>query len=105
MGNSTQPDNPAIRNLLYRLYREFFDRAEKKRRWSLQEDIPWNQCNPSLSPALADVVESFCAVELYLPDYVSKALPLIRGNRGWAWFHANWGYEESKRWLALGSWM
>jgi acyl-[acyl-carrier-protein] desaturase len=102
---STQPDDPAIRSILFKLYREFFDRAEKKRRWSLQDDIPWNQCNPSLSPALADVVESFCAVELYLPDYISKALPLIRGNRGWAWFHANWGYEESKHSLALGDWL
>jgi acyl-[acyl-carrier-protein] desaturase len=54
-----------------------------------------------MDPAVADVVESFCAVELYLPDYISKALPLIRRNRGWAWFHANWGYEESKHSVAL----
>src|SRR4051794_32710326 len=47
---------------IYRLYREFFDLAERKRRWSLQDDIPWHQCNPSLNPAIADVVESFCAV-------------------------------------------
>jgi acyl-[acyl-carrier-protein] desaturase len=58
-----------------------------------------------LPPEIADVVESFCAVEMYLPDYVAKALPLIRGNRGWSWFHANWGYEESKHSLALGDWL
>jgi acyl-[acyl-carrier-protein] desaturase len=58
-----------------------------------------------MDPAIADVVESFCAVELYLPDYIAKALPLIRANRGWAWFHANWGYEESKHSLALGDWL
>jgi len=28
---------------------------------------------------VAGVVESFCAVELYLPDYIAKALPLIDG--------------------------
>ena len=54
---------------------------------------------------MADVVESFCAVELYLPDYIAKALPMIRANKGWAWFHANWGYEESKHSLALGDWL
>src|SRR5262249_24950686 len=24
---------------------------------------------------------------------------------GWAWFHANWGYEESKHSLGLGDWL
>jgi len=105
MTSPIDPNDPAIRSILLRLYREFFDRAEKKRRWSLQEDIPWHQCNSSLAPAVAAVVESFCAVELYLPDYIAKALPLIRSNRGWAWFHANWGYEESKHSLALGDWL
>jgi acyl-[acyl-carrier-protein] desaturase len=69
------------------------------------DDIPWDQCNRGMDPAVADVVESFCAVELYLPDYVGKAQPLIRANRGWAWFHANWGYEESKHSLTLGDWL
>ena len=30
---------------LYRLYREFFHLAERKRRWSLDADIPWSECN------------------------------------------------------------
>jgi acyl-[acyl-carrier-protein] desaturase len=102
MTNVLRPDNPELRVGLYRLYRDFFDRAEKKRRWSLADDIPWGQVNRYVDPAVIDVVESFCAVELYLPDYVAKALPLIRANKGWAWFHANWGYEESKHSLALG---
>ena len=89
----------------WRLYRDFFDKAEKRRRWSIPDDIPWNQCNRHLHPAVADVVESFCAVELYLPDYIAKALPMIRANRGWAWFHANWGYEESKHSLAMSDWL
>src|ERR1700716_3830612 len=85
----------------WRLYRDFFDKAEKRRRLSIPDDIPWNQCNRHLHPAVADVVESFCAVELYLPDYSSKILPLVRACRGRAWFYANWGYEESKHSLAL----
>src|SRR6516164_9691743 len=90
---------------MWRLYREFFDQAEKKRRWSIRDDIPWDQCNSKLNPAIADVVESFCAVELYLPDYTSKILPVVRPSRGRTWFYANWGYEESKHSLALGDWL
>jgi len=105
MSDLLRPDNPAVRAGVYRLYRDFFSRAERKRRWSLEDDIPWDQVNRSISPAVADVVESFCAVELYLPDYIAKALPMIRANKGWSWFHANWGYEESKHSLALGDWL
>lgn len=105
MTDILRPDNPELRAGILRLYREFFDRAEKKRRWSLTDDIPWDQVNRNIDPAIADVIESFCAVELYLPDYIAKALPMIRANKGWAWFHANWGYEESKHSLALGDWL
>jgi acyl-[acyl-carrier-protein] desaturase len=90
---------------LYQLYREFFDKAEKKRRWSLRKDIPWDRCNPSLDPAVADVVESCLAVELYLPDYVAHAMSMFRSSRACIWFYANWGYEESKHSLALGDWL
>jgi acyl-[acyl-carrier-protein] desaturase len=105
MSHLLDPENPVVRDGLYRLYRDFFAKAERKRRWSLEDDIPWDQVNHSLAPAVADVVESFCAVEMYLPDYISKALPLIRKNKGWSWFHANWGYEEAKHSLALGDWL
>ena len=105
MENRFRPEDPDLRKKFAKLYREFFDLAERKRRWSLNDDIPWSQVNRSMNPAVADIVESFCAVELYLPDYIGKALPMIRANRGWAWFHANWGYEESKHSLALGDWL
>ena len=90
---------------LWLLYRDYFDLAEKKRRWRIREDIPWDQCNPGLNPAIADVVESFCAVEMYLPDYTSKMFRLVRHSKGRAWFYANWGYEESKHSLALSDWL
>lgn len=102
---SLSPDDPQIRRLIYKLYREFFDQAERRRRWTISEDIPWDQVNRSMDPAIADVVESFCAVEMYLPDYIAKALPMIRTNRGWSWFHANWGYEESKHSIAMADWL
>ena len=105
MSEILRPESPELRAGMYRLYREFFARAERKRRWSLEDDIPWDQVNRNMDPAIAAVVESFCAVELYLPDYIGKAMPLTRGNKGWSWFHANWGYEESKHSLALGDWL
>ncbi len=100
--NTTPPELEAS---LWRIYRDFFDLAEKKRRWRIREDIPWHECNPKLNPAIADVVETFCCVELYLPDYISKILPLVRQSKGRAWFYANWGYEESKHSLVLGDWL
>jgi acyl-[acyl-carrier-protein] desaturase len=105
MNEHLAADSPALHAGLSRLYRDFFDRAERKRRWSIADDVPWERVNKSMDPAVADVVESFCAVEMYLPDYIGKALPMVRANRGWAAFHANWGYEESKHSLALGDWL
>jgi acyl-[acyl-carrier-protein] desaturase len=105
MGSAPQLDDPVILAKVYRLYRDYFDRAEKKRRWSVRDDIPWDQCNSHLDPAIADVVQTFCSVELFLPDYLSKLMPQVRSVRGRAWFLANWGYEESKHFLALGDWL
>jgi acyl-[acyl-carrier-protein] desaturase len=100
-----QPESPAILAKMWALYRDYFDRAEKKRRWNIRLDIPWDKCNPNLDPAIADVVQTFCAVELYLPDYLSKLLPQVRANHGRAWMLANWGYEESKHSMALADWL
>src|ERR1700687_1638118 len=105
MAKPTAPDSPAVVSKIYNLYRDYFDRAEKKRRWSIRDDIPWDKCSRSLDPAIADVVQTFCAVELYLPDYLSKLIPQVRSNRGRAWFLANWGYEESKHSMVLGDWL
>jgi acyl-[acyl-carrier-protein] desaturase len=58
-----------------------------------------------MDPTIVTILESFCAVELYLPDYVAKALPMIRKNRAWSWIHINWGYEESKHSLAMEDWL
>ena len=105
MDSAYKPESPVVRRKIYLLFRDYFDRAEKKRRWSLRDDIPWDQCNPSLNPAIADVVETFCAVEMYLPDYLSKLIPQVRANRGRAWMLANWGYEECKHSMAFGDWL
>ncbi|MGH7170277.1 MAG: acyl-ACP desaturase [Gemmataceae bacterium] len=105
MTEFARPDDPILEPAMWRLYRNFFAQAERRRRWSIDKDIPWDKCNKHLDPVIADVVESFCAVELYLPDYLIHAMPWSRPSRARTWFYANWGYEESKHSLALNDWL
>lgn len=87
---------------LYREYMTFFEQAEKKRRWRLDEDLPWELAEASpCDPVLATCAEAFAGVEMYLPDYVACGMNLVRDRFGQAWFLANWAYEESKHALAL----
>ncbi len=86
---------------LYREYLAFFEKAEKERRWSVFQDIPWERVNKDATEELALCAETFCSVEMYLPDYVAGGINVVRDYFGQAWFQANWGYEESKHSLAL----
>ncbi|MBY0232283.1 MAG: acyl-ACP desaturase [Gemmataceae bacterium] len=98
-------ETPEVLTAIYRLFREYFDQAERKRRWSMKDDVPWDSVSSGLNPAISDVVETFCAVELFLPDYLAKTIPGVRAMRGRAWFFANWGYEESKHSMVLEDWL
>lgn len=86
---------------IYREYLTFFEKAERERRWNVFDDIPWSQVNREASEELALCAETFCSVEMYLPDYVANGMNVVRKYFGQAWFQANWGYEESKHSLAL----
>ena len=87
---------------LYRLYATFFDKAEEERRWNPYRDVPYDKIPKSGGdPTLVTIAETFCCVESYLPDYVSKGINIVRPYFGQAWFAANWGYEESKHSIAL----
>lgn len=88
--------------LIYREYMSFFEKAEKHRRWSIFDDIPWDKLDSCpKDPVLARCAETFIGVETYLPDYVGQGINLMRDCFGRAWFLANWGYEESKHALSL----
>ncbi|MBA4191223.1 MAG: hypothetical protein C0467_24850 [Planctomycetaceae bacterium] len=99
------PEDPQVQAKIWNVFRDYFDLAEKKRRWNINDDIPWEKCNPGLDPAIADVVQTFCMIELFLPDYLSKQLPQVRGNKGRAWMLASWGYEEAKHSMVLNDWL
>ena len=97
--------NATLENRFYDAYLEYFHKAEANRRWNVQHDIPWAEVSRTPNPEVAQVMQSFMAVELFLPDYTSKIMHLVRATRGRAWFQANWGYEESKHSLAIEMWL
>lgn len=86
----------------YRVYLDFLEIAEKKRRWNIFDDIPWDRLDVSkATDAVAQRVELFCTEELYVPDYSSEGLDLSRTLFGMAWFQTRWAFEESKHGLAF----
>ncbi|MSP25498.1 MAG: acyl-ACP desaturase [Myxococcales bacterium] len=90
---------------VYRIYMEFFEKAERERRWSVFDDIPWDKVNRDAPEDLALCAETFASVEMYLPDYVAAGINIVRPWFGRSWWQANWGYEESKHSLALGEYL
>jgi hypothetical protein len=56
---------------LFQEYNQFFEKAERERRWNVYTDIPWTQVNREATEDLALCAETFCSVEMYLPDYVA----------------------------------
>jgi acyl-[acyl-carrier-protein] desaturase len=90
---------------------EFFEKSEKFRCWSPINDIPWDKLDEYLSgdngesfmtdEVMATCLETFCGVELFIPDYTKNGLNLSRDIFGQAWFHLAWGLEESKHALSF----
>ena len=86
----------------YRAYMEFFETAERKRRWNLFEDVPWDKLSPDANTeARAVRIETYCAEEMFLPDYTAAGNELLRGMFGLAWFQNAWSYEESRHGLVF----
>lgn len=98
---------------MYRKYMTFFEQGERNRRWSPVDDLPWEIAEQQKKRRLesgalsaqeenvAVCVETFCGVELFIPDYTKGGLNLARDIFGQAWFQLCWGYEESKHALVF----
>ena len=81
---------------------DFFETAERKRRWNLFEDVPWDKLSRSAnSEERAIRIETYCAEEMFLPDYTAAGNELLRGVFGLAWFQTAWSYEESRHGLVF----
>ncbi|WP_405164344.1 acyl-ACP desaturase [Nocardia sp. NBC_01499] len=94
--------NKELRESFHRAYMTFFEQAERTRRWNPFTDIDWDAIALDRTDAqLATNAETFCGVEMFLPDYLNTHLELFGRNYAQAWFAANWGYEESKHSLVL----
>ncbi|HLK87542.1 MAG TPA: acyl-ACP desaturase [Candidatus Binataceae bacterium] len=86
----------------YRVYLDFLETAERKRRWNIFDDVPWDRLDAATTTeGSAQCVEIFCAEELYLPDYSAKGLELVRSRFGMAWFQTCWAFEESRHGLVF----
>jgi acyl-[acyl-carrier-protein] desaturase len=86
----------------YRAYMDFFEVAERKRRWNLFEDVPWDRLSPDANTEERAIrIETYCAEEMFLPDYTAAGNELLRGVFGLAWFQNAWSYEESRHGLVF----
>jgi hypothetical protein len=79
----------------------YFNRSEDpegwNRRWIIERDVPWEAvAREPLSEDAALMIESFFAVESYLPDFAEKGLGYYRTMVGLSNAHINWSYEELK---------
>jgi len=95
-------NSSVIQEKMYCAYLEFFKVAERKRRWNIFDDVPWNRLDPSLnSERKATRIETYYAEEIYLPDYTAGGVELSRPIFGTTWFQTCWSYEESKHGLVF----
>jgi acyl-[acyl-carrier-protein] desaturase len=86
----------------YRAASEYLEVAERKRDWKLSLDIPWDRIDRSRnSEHKAVCIETYCAEEMYLPDYSTNGFRMTRDLFGIAWFQARWSFEESRHALAF----
>jgi acyl-[acyl-carrier-protein] desaturase len=96
------PVTESMNRSVYQVYLDFLETAEKKRRWNIFDDIPWEALEGGKSTEeSAQYVEIYCAEELYVPDYSSKGLELVRSRFGAAWFQTCWAFEESRHGLVF----
>jgi hypothetical protein len=95
----------ATENELYALFRAAFAHAEDYRNWNLWEDVPWDRVQTEPSEELVEAVLESLRAEIFLPDYTTHSLRILRASRGRTWFQTRWNYEESKHQIALGEWL
>ena len=81
----------------YRAAMDYLEVAERKRDWKLFDDLPWEKIDPSKnSDQKATRIETYCAEEMYLPDYSSNGARMTRELYGLSCFQARWSFEESR---------
>ena len=88
---------------LHALYRASFEKAERERRWSVFDDVPWERARAGAQ--LAGPVETFFCMHAALPEFVAKGLEAARSGPAPTWYIAGWAYEKSRHQLAFSEWL
>lgn len=96
-----QPWEEEFGERINKLFWAFFDRSEDpdgwNRRWIIQRDVDWRQVAAQpIDENLTGLIESFFAVESWLPDFAGSGLTFYRRLLGLSHNHINWSYEELK---------
>lgn len=87
---------------VYQAAMDYLEIAERKRDWKLFDDIPWEKIDPSKNSAEKMIcIETYCAEEMYLPDYSSHGARMTRDLYGASTFQARWTFEESRHGLVF----
>ena len=87
------------------LARAFYEKAERERRWSIFEDLPWEAARARDADELAFTVETFFALEASAPALGARALEAMRISPALTSFVSLWTADKSKRILALREWL
>ncbi len=66
---------------LYKEYLSSFEKAERERRWSVFDDIPWERVNKDASEELALCAETFCSCMSCISFGVWESMVLCCGFR------------------------
>jgi acyl-[acyl-carrier-protein] desaturase len=91
-----------VREQAHRAYLDFAETAHRKRAWSVFDDVPWDRLiEDQRDEQKAIRIETFCAEEMYLPDFSRHGVELARSSMPFAWFQIQWSQEESRHGLAL----
>jgi len=86
----------------YRAAMDFLETAERKRDWKIFDDIPWDKIDRSKNSECKTLrIETYCAEEMYLPDYASHGARMTRDLYGASCFQARWSFEESRHGLVF----
>jgi len=96
-----QPWEEELGQKINELFWKYFDLTEDpdgwNRRWIIERDVDWRAVQgQAIDENLADLLESFFAVESWLPDFASQGLAFYRQLLGLSNNHVNWSYEELK---------
>jgi len=94
----------SIEDALHAEYVGFLQKAERERRWSVFDDLPWER-GQSTSPETLQFVHELGRVKSALVFALGLGPAIAAESQACADFRAAWLFEESRHRLALSDWL